>query len=1001
MVARIINIKGKPTTIQRLICVITLIFSGFLLQQLNAGEEKPASEFSWKFSTHFPHISGEDKNGVVSVKVNKAGNPGGVRADLSDLKAGQRYEFSCKLISDMENSCWLQLKSYQDKNELPRINTAGNMEKEQTLVLRFTAKDAIKYSIWLRQNASNKYIGCTSNFSEFKLREIAIEDKNENIWGNASGCVFRQQDDSIIQKFDANSKIDAIIRSEINTFNKNTTYEFSYDVQASGKRMAYLQVKLFKDNKELKRVSSNQNKESKERLSVQFNTADADKVFLLCRIVKNLRYADKPATWSNFYFGAPRKAQSGITQEQITEPKFDVVPGFEVCSVYYNKCKANDYNQISATLTFRKKGSDAWLPALTPVFIRHEKSLRASLLQLNENTEYELKLVVTDCGDREEIIQPFKTKSIDVPIAKTIIITKEMFAEGSWIPESGTEQGYIRYIASKGFIAQASKTQEEAILINEAKYIIIEGLTLKGGRRHGISIIDSEHIRIINCDISGYGRAGKFRPDIDGKFFIGETPIWHDAGIQILHSKDILAERNFIHDPDAIGNSWYYSHPAGPTGMYVGDNREVCVRYNDIIGSDSIRWNDGIDGWKNFYHNGGFNRDAEICGNYFAFGDDDGAELDGGQMNVRFFRNKVEGFYCGVSLIPCLRGPSYVYQNEFVNPGDEFLLSGSSIKMFSSTMKVIFGTVSLLENRISWQHGVLFPKMPEQQTPSKLLFSRRNIFDIKEPYRLPKQISYTVDIDDNKSVSELLPDKPGAYPERPSGFTTSKSHLAFTQVNNQPQAESITLTINTPGLKEHFIIVQPRATKHFTVEPSEGVIEFGKPVKITVTTAPQNIKVARRNVGAFSVRVDNGFSRPVSVLADSRQNPELLAAARAQAIFGSVEKQTDGSMIMNFTVNKAGAYYLFVKPTAESSSRALIKLDDNQEHSLSLTMPKYCKKPWRGVYKGLDQFRLELSEGKHTVYVKQDPKYKVPDYIKCALAEDPSIFLFAPDDLDE
>ena len=76
--------------------------------------------------------------------------------------------------------------------------------------------------------------------------------------------------------------------------------------------MAYLQVKLFKDNKELKRVSSNQNKESKERLSVQFNTADADKVFLLCRIVKNLRYADKPATWSNFYFGAPRKRNNFV-----------------------------------------------------------------------------------------------------------------------------------------------------------------------------------------------------------------------------------------------------------------------------------------------------------------------------------------------------------------------------------------------------------------------------------------------------------------------------------------------------------------------------------------------------------------------------------------------------------------------------------------------------------------------------------------------------------------
>ena len=77
----------------------------------------------------------------------------------------------------------------------------------------------------------------------------------------------------------------------------------------------------------------------------------------------------------------------------------------------------------------------------------------------------------------------------------------------------------------------------------------------------------------------------------------------------------------------------------------------------NFVGSDEHRWNDVIESSNNSAADGGFFRDSDISGNFLAFGNDDGVELEGGGMNVRFYRNKIEGTTCGISTGACMTVP--------------------------------------------------------------------------------------------------------------------------------------------------------------------------------------------------------------------------------------------------------------------------------------------------------------------------------------------------------
>ena len=588
-----------------------------------------------------------------------------------------------------------------------------------------------------------------------------------------------------------------------------------------------------------------------------------------------------------------------------------VIPGFRVCSIEIP-------GSGRAGVKYRKAGSEVWLNAPELVEVEEEKVLRGSLLDLEENTGYELEVSVGSRIYRSA----FKTRNTDFTIAKTVYLTKKDCGK-TFKPQSGTPEGYIRYTAGPGFVFDSGRHAGIAILIDKAQYIILDGLTVRGGKFNAVRVRDSKHIRIMNCDISGFGQGGVFRPDLDGKYYNSKNKaIWHDAGIGVRDCDDVIIERNYIHDPATPGNSWYYSHPAGSDGIFIGNTKRAVIRYNDIVGSDKFRWNDAIAGdCKNFSVTGGPSEDAEICGNYFAFGNDDSVELDGGQKNCRFFFNRIEGFYCGVSVAAIRRGPSYIFCNSITRPGDEFGLRGVAVKALCNT-NVPWGMGFFYRNSAQGR-PFGYPRMAGDYTAPRFTF-RENIYP-DSPYASMysefKEKNYTVDLNDKLNAPEGVPAYPAALPVRTGVLSQDKDTLTFDHSRSmQPQKVAVSYS-GSKTLRYKVMVCE--ATDHFAVSPSTGTLEPGMSVTLTVT--PQRSRAARLNSGAFVFRLEDGSSIPVSVYVDARKDAALVRKTLEKLIPGTITGN-GSDFLMDFELPEDGNYVLFVRKADGCASRIEVVL---------------------------------------------------------------------------
>lgn len=369
-------------------------------------------------------------------------------------------------------------------------------------------------------------------------------------------------------------------------------------------------------------------------------------------------------------------ALTTLTHAQTT-PTLRLVPTLESCSVYVQDTQIAP---ADLKVQYRMAHQADWQTGHALVNSDNDAVPRTSLFYLTPDTSYQVR--VLDKQSKPIASGTFNTWSETKPIAKTITLTAADFANGGLhLTDSGTEQGWLRYVGDGQTVLDAGLTTDSAIHVDNAQYIILENIILKGGNRHGIHLDHSSNIIVRNCDISGYSRVGTQRLDLDGKYFdANNKAINWDSGICINLSGQLLIEHNFIHDPRATANSWFYSHPAGPNAIFLRTRGQVVIRYNDLIGSTQHRWNDVIEGYGNGHFDGGANCDSDIYGNYLAFGNDDGIELDGGQCNVRFWGNKIEGTLCGISTASNMRGPSFIFRNLVTNLGDERSAVGSSVK---------------------------------------------------------------------------------------------------------------------------------------------------------------------------------------------------------------------------------------------------------------------------------------------------------------------------------
>ena len=149
---------------------------------------------------------------------------------------------------------------------------------------------------------------------------------------------------------------------------KNSAYCFSADVSAARPGIAYLSVKLFKGGKESARLTSPLNQVPDGRMQIEFETGDADAVQFLLRTVLLQENIGEKVRFRN------------IRLEE--KKRLELVPGYENCSVYLNRCGADSSGNFEGKVFYREAGSSLWLSALDLVFVPLDKAARSSVVRL-------------------------------------------------------------------------------------------------------------------------------------------------------------------------------------------------------------------------------------------------------------------------------------------------------------------------------------------------------------------------------------------------------------------------------------------------------------------------------------------------------------------------------------------------------------------------------------------------------------------------------------------
>ncbi len=719
--------------------------------------------------------------------------------------------------------------------------------------------------------------------------------------------------------------------------------------------------------------------------------------------------------------------------------ELQTVPSFNNCSYYYNPKTNADFR-----VEYKNENETAWRAAHPPICDQPAKIHKGSLFNLQEDTTYQIRIL--SAKDARVVEQTtFRTWTSAPPIAKSIPLGT-LPENGLVITEHGAPDGWIKYTAAAPLHTDTT-AQDAAITLRNAAYIILENITLSGGKRHAILVENSENIRILNCDLSGWGRTGEQQFDntgARGKYRDPEGNLINlDGAIMIRKSANTVVERCYIHDPRGRSNAWTFSHPAGPEAIVaeytLGGN---VIRWNDLVGSDEHRWNDVIECNSNSNEKGGLYRDSDILGNYMAYGNDDGIELEGGGMNLRFIGNKVEGTLCGISFGPCLIGPQYAIGNLIANPGDE---SGLALMFLKNSHRLEQHGKRLIYNNTFHGHGRSSSAYGHygSATPATAALGtmRNNIFVCNES-RLPADWARTENFDNDlfwvnraRPSSErfiaafrkygqeknalaadpklaapaagdyrLAPDSParakavevpgitragddlGAFingatdiPARPLALSAAPAQINFPATGGSTHV-AVKNTGNTPIA---FQIRQNNVFDWFTVTPARGTLAPGETIQLTVTADPA--RLAGRPVfrGAFLVRTPDGLSRPVSVYAKGNYTEQKRPPT---AIYFLPTATT-------FTTEKTRSYALLVRASIKTPWHGKQEFDitlDGKTTTASIE-PDYQWNVGTGAERVIWLNALgTLTAGKHRVAIKcVGSDITVTEYI---ITDKPAVF---------
>ena len=655
--------------------------------------------------------------------------------------------------------------------------------------------------------------------------------------------------------------------------------------------------------------------------------------------------------------------------KSVKEGELRLRPTFNGCGVAWGSGR----ERPGVAFEYRKAGDPAWKTAPTPLWFKDTGDVRGSILYLEEDTGYEMRVVL---GGETLASGGFRTWSSDVPVAKTVVIDPATAEYPIRISGKGSPDGWIRYTVPPGKRLGGRNMMERIVEIDGAEHVLVENIVFEGGggeKDEPLFIMNSRAVRIRNCEFHGWGRTGPqnfetFPKTCGGGKFLDEKRstadrpvlINYDAAMRVDRgASEIVIERCYVHDPRGHANSWLYSHPAGPSSVLMAYPDHSCViRYCDFTGSDNHRYNDAVEGAGNFIADGGFNQDADVYGNFMIYCSDDNIELDGGQQNVRCFWNRFESSFSGVSIQGCCVSPVYVMDNLFSGMGDEFGFMNASIK--TATFD------------------------PWWYAPYAAIW--RNVYQDSGEFCIRQGATSRWDIRDNRRMKEPPQETLARFPVRPVGFMLDTGRIDGVAVKGdvaEPSRRTVTARSGSSS-PIPFRVRKSFDADWFDIRPSEGVIPPGGEVRFEVSFDAAKMRGRRHWRSAFIVRTPEGLSRCVSVKCERTDHeiPARPVPPSDGTMYAAPETNGDATMF-RFDVKKPGRYWFFVRAQAVNGAfpKPEVSIDGGDyKPSLlclwsaypawSLIRPGQGSR-WDGITRHFD-----LEPGRHTLEVRQAGKIR-------------------------
>ena len=371
---------------------------------------------------------------------------------------------------------------------------------------------------------------------------------------------------------------------------------------------------------------------------------------------------------------------------------YRITPLIESASITIYNRKESD----TAKVQYRKAGTDEWFDGMDLLWEPRDSALSGSIVYLTADTKYEAKVTVTSNGiELEPATYTFTTWPDKPPIdPNKVYYLSDIYSGGvlnlSHLGITGSPTGWAKIVGDPDNPIDTRAGTEGAVFVGSGNnYIYFENVTVRGGARFGIYAYNTHHLWINGCDISGWGRSPNYiKNGLSYENSTDSEAINYDGGIYINYTGTVVIENCKIHSPVPGANSWGYGHPHGPSAVLMRAQNgntlyegQVVIRNNEFFGTHDKRYNDVIESKVNGDVKGGFVRDSAIYNNYMAYSNDDIIEIDGGQNNVMFYNNEITQGYCGISVIPTVKGPAYVFNNYVHDLGDDRGETYASIKI--------------------------------------------------------------------------------------------------------------------------------------------------------------------------------------------------------------------------------------------------------------------------------------------------------------------------------